>query len=285
MQINLSLIDKNSHLESELSSNVEKISLSNHPTVVKLDILNEKILEIRKENNNVIILLEDGKKIILEDFFNADHSLVIEDAEHRLLWVRFTDENGILLNEIHYQPLEEVNPLLYDDGVAPWFWAAIPAAAAGIIAWAGNGNDNSKAAIDTLAPEAPEATINEAGTQVVGKAEAGSTVEVKDQDNQVIGSGVADKDGNFVIDLDRPLTDGEKATVTAQDKTGNTSKPAEIEGGKDTLAPEAPEATINEAGTQVVGKAEAGSTVEVKDQDNQVIGSGVADKDGNFVID
>ncbi|WP_436916223.1 Ig-like domain-containing protein, partial [Acinetobacter gandensis] len=80
------------------------------------------------------------------------------------------------------------------------------------------------------------------------------------------GSGVADKDGNFEIDLDRPLTDGEKATVTATDAAKNSSKPTEIEGGKDTLAPEAPEATINEAGTQVVGKAEAGSTVEVKDQ-------------------
>ncbi|WEI04111.1 hypothetical protein PYR78_03330 [Acinetobacter johnsonii] len=59
----LSLIDKNSHIENELANNTGLIQLSSKPTVVKLNNLTEKIVEIKKENNDVVITSKMAKKL------------------------------------------------------------------------------------------------------------------------------------------------------------------------------------------------------------------------------
>ena len=142
----LFIIDKNTHAKKEVSQETGVLKLSNNPTVVKLDNLNEKIIDIKKVNNNVEILLESGKKITIENFFSADHSLVINGENKELLWVQFVDQKGELLNQIQYQPLEDVEPLLYEDGaMSPLLWALIPATAAGILAWVASDDDSGGA--------------------------------------------------------------------------------------------------------------------------------------------
>ena len=96
----LFIIDKNTHAKKEVSQETGVLKLSNNPTVVKLDNLNEKIIDIKKVNNNVEILLESGKKITIENFFSADHSLVINGENKELLWVQFVDQKGEILNQI-----------------------------------------------------------------------------------------------------------------------------------------------------------------------------------------
>ena len=89
------LIDKISHIESNLSVDVKNINLNENPTVVRLNLSKEDILEIRKEYDNAVIVLKNGEVITLNGFFKADHSLVLHSDQNELLWVRFTDEQGV----------------------------------------------------------------------------------------------------------------------------------------------------------------------------------------------
>ncbi|OOH87639.1 hypothetical protein BMT54_09675 [Pasteurellaceae bacterium 15-036681] len=154
---------------------------------------------------------------------------------------------------------------------------------------AGNESDDSNPLAadpsqDITAPEAPSATVSPDGTQVTGKAEPNSTVEITDEDGNVIGTAVADDEGNYVADLDKPLTNGEPVQATATDKAGNKSEPTDTN-APDTTAPEAPSATVSPDGKQVTGKAEPNSTVKIKDEAGTVIGTAVADDEGNYTVD
>ncbi|MFC4954265.1 Ig-like domain-containing protein, partial [Acinetobacter puyangensis] len=77
---------------------------------------------------------------------------------------------------------------------------------------------------DTTAPAAPtDVAVSEDGTTVTGKGEPGTTVTVKDEDGNTIGTGTVDEDGNFEVELDELLTNGEEVTVGLEDGAGNTS--------------------------------------------------------------
>ncbi|WP_419371761.1 MULTISPECIES: Ig-like domain-containing protein, partial [unclassified Acinetobacter] len=89
---------------------------------------------------------------------------------------------------------------------------------------AGNESEPTQAtADDTTAPTAPTADVVNDGTQVTGTAEPGSTVTVKDQGGNVLGTAVTDENGNYTVDLTTPLTNGEVVDVTAKDVAGNES--------------------------------------------------------------
>ncbi|WP_171496877.1 Ig-like domain-containing protein, partial [Acinetobacter ursingii] len=137
---------------------------------------------------------------------------------------------------------------------------------------------------DTTAPDAPTAKVNDAGTEVTGKAERGSTVEIKDQDGNVIGTAEVGEDGNYVVELSPAQNSGEDLTVNTTDKAGNVS-PDVIISTPDTTAPDAPTAVLNEDGSQITGTGEPGSSIEVKDQDGNVIGTAEVGEDGNYVVE
>src|SRR5690606_3342222 len=143
----------------------------------------------------------------------------------------------------------------------------------------------------TTAPDAPsDVTINnneDGSTTVTGNAEPGSTVEVRDENGDVVGTGTADEDGNFSIEVEGGLNANEDYDVVAKDEAGNESDPVTITG--DETAPDAPsDVTINnneDGSTTVTGNAEPGSTVEVRDENGDVDGTGTADEDGNFEME
>ncbi|MFW1871673.1 Ig-like domain-containing protein, partial [Acinetobacter sp. ULE_I037] len=150
---------------------------------------------------------------------------------------------------------------------------------------AGNESEPTQAtADDTTAPTAPTADVVNDGTQVTGTAEPGSTVTVKDQGGNVLGTAVTDENGNYTVDLTTPLTNGEVVDVTAKDVAGNESEPTQAT-ADDTTAPTAPTADVVNNGTQVTGTAEPGSTVTVKDQGGNVLGTAVTDENGNYTVD
>ncbi|ENU18482.1 hypothetical protein F994_03002, partial [Acinetobacter bohemicus ANC 3994] len=266
------LIDKISHIESNLSADIKNINLTNTPTVVRLNLSKEDILEIRKEYDNAVIVLKNGEVITLNGFFKADHSLVLHSDQNELLWVRFTDEQGVFLDPIVYSNLEEVELLLYSDGIAnPLLWAAIPLAAAGIVAWAGdhdNNNDNqanntTSPILDTT-PPVIDVTQKDQDTISVESNENGKVV-IKDQNGHVIGEGNVTKDGSVDIDLTRPLIDGEEVTVEVTDGSGNTGKEtitADITGSIGETGPTGATGETGPTGTtgEVGATGETGST-------------------------
>ncbi|EPR84350.1 hypothetical protein L289_1478 [Acinetobacter gerneri DSM 14967 = CIP 107464 = MTCC 9824] len=139
---------------------------------------------------------------------------------------------------------------------------------------------------DITAPDAPtDVAVTEDGTQVTGKGEPGSTVNVTDQDGKVIGTGKVDKEGNFAVDLEKPLTNGEDVTVQLEDEAGNKSSEVTVT-APDTTAPDAPtDLDVSQDGLKLTGKGEPNTTVTVKDKDGNVVGRGVVDADGNLTVD
>ncbi len=140
--------------------------------------------------------------------------------------------------------------------------------------------------VDTDAPAAPSAVINDAGDTVTGIAEAGATVTVYDANGAPLGTAVAGTDGRYTIGLSPALTGGEALTVTARDSAGNESDPTALTAPLliDDEAPDAPSATISAAGDSVSGLAEPGSTVTVYGPDGNAIAAVVAAGDGSYTI-
>ncbi|WP_285121874.1 Ig-like domain-containing protein [Lactococcus petauri] len=148
---------------------------------------------------------------------------------------------------------------------------------------------------DTTAPDAPVITgitgNSTDGYTVTGTAEAGSKVEIKDSTGAVIGTAITDGSGNYSVSLPASVGPNADITATATDAAGNVSAPTAGKtpaDPKDTTAPNAPTITNvsgnSTKGYVVTGKAEAGSTVKIKNASDTVIGSVVADGSGNYSV-
>ncbi|MBT1669463.1 MSCRAMM family adhesin SdrC [Curtobacterium flaccumfaciens pv. flaccumfaciens] len=160
---------------------------------------------------------------------------------------------------------------------------------------AGNNSEETKTTVDvdTKAPTAPVVTspkdLDNGMGPISGTAEPGSTVIIRDEDGNEIGRGEANDDGDFSIELDEPLDDGEhKLELIAQDKAGNTSEETKTTVDVDTEAPTAPVVTspsdLDNGKGPITGTAEPGSTVIIRDEDGNEIGRGEANDDGDFSI-
>ncbi|RYL22706.1 Ig-like domain-containing protein, partial [Acinetobacter piscicola] len=278
---NISIVSKDTGNLSLVTSSSFSVQA---PSVVVLKYSKEQIKNMMREGDHLIITLDTGEVIQIENFFTLDNSLVLEN-NNELLWVQFNDLNNVSLETINYAGLDNVEPLLYDsvEGTLP-FIAGI-AGAIGTVAYIANTDISHNSGKDITAPNAPsDVVISADGTTVTGKAEPGSTVEIKDKEGNLLGSGTADANGDFTVGLDNPLTNGETVDVTAKDEAGNVSDKTEVT-AVDSTAPNAPsDVVISADGTTVTGKAEAGATVEIKDKEGNLLGSGTADANGNFTV-
>jgi VCBS repeat-containing protein len=139
---------------------------------------------------------------------------------------------------------------------------------------------------DHTAPNAPTGlAVSADGLHVTGTAEPNSTITIWDGNGNAIGTGVASGTGTFdIFPLTPPQLNGETLMVTARDAANNTSSPAAVI-AQDHTPPLAPtNLQVNEDGTIVTGKAEAGSTVKVTDDQGNPLGQAVAGPDGSFTI-
>ena len=237
-----------------------KVALS-EASVVVLKINKNDVLKIEKNGTDAIVTLKTGEQIVIENFFNNgdkqfENSLVLEDDQHKLLWVQFTDANGALLENITYGYIESIEPLLYSDTYAgPLAWAFIPATAGGILWWAGNRNkDNNDG--DTTAPTkptSPEGFIDnqgdKQGTFSSGTATDDSTPGI------IIGPIITGETPNLIVDGVKvpsiydpntgtltpvnPLPEGShEIRYTITDPAGNSSEHSDpIQVIVDTIAP------------------------------------------------
>ncbi|WP_336777643.1 Ig-like domain-containing protein [Pantoea sp. USHLN256] len=172
--------------------------------------------------------------------------------------------------------------------------------------------------IDTDAPDAPEVIGIEdsSGNPVTGGAtndkkpviigtgnpdDAGSIVEIRDEDGNVVGTGVVGGDGGWRAEVDPELDDGDyNLVVVIVDPAGNETEmegaPIELE--IDTEVPGVPEVigiedtdgnplgnVTNVTNPVIVGTAppeDAGLVVEIRKPDGSVVGSGVVGPDGGW---
>ncbi|MFC3441716.1 BapA/Bap/LapF family large adhesin [Sphingobium rhizovicinum] len=124
--------------------------------------------------------------------------------------------------------------------------------------------------------------MNAVGTILSGTAEANATIEIRDADGNLLGSGLADGDGNYAITLDVALDNGETVSVTQIDAAGNISLPT-LAVAPDLTSPTAPDAALDGVNS-VIGTGEPGALVTVYDAAGAVLGTARVGSDGNFQV-
>ncbi|MEB4674188.1 Ig-like domain-containing protein [Enterobacteriaceae bacterium G50] len=301
------------------TTTTDSVTLS-APSIVKINVDRADIASMQRANQDLVITLKNGEIVTVKNFYVTSDlgpsQLVLEDANGALWWVQDTD------GAFHFQQISSIDELLVagegsnEGGGAAWAWILGGAAAAAGIGIAasnsngsgshhnddnGNGNGdgdgdgdgdgggtdpgNPEPPVDTTPPGAPtDLAITPDGKTITGHAEPGSTVIIRDANGNIIGTGKTGNDGKFTVDLNTPQSNGEHLTAEARDPSNNTGPTSSIT-APDTTPPEAPtNLAINDAGTVLTGKAEAGSTITVRDANGNVIGTGKTDNNGNFSV-
>lgn len=137
---------------------------------------------------------------------------------------------------------------------------------------------------DTLAPEQPLIEVAADGSSIKGIAEANTKISIFDSKGQLIGSGQTDSNGKFTLKITPTLAAKDTATIVVEDAAGNNSPALKFKAGDDTIAPDAPVATINADGNLITGTAEANAKIDVYNLQGSVIGTTTAGADGKFSL-
>ncbi|WP_045491106.1 BapA/Bap/LapF family large adhesin [Pseudomonas sp. StFLB209] len=138
---------------------------------------------------------------------------------------------------------------------------------------------------DRVAPlAATDLAINDTGTVLSGKGEAGSTVTVTNAAGTVLGSDVVMADGSFQVLLSSAQLDGQLLAVSLRDAAGNVSLPSSLP-ATDTTAPlPLTELAIAGNGLTITGRGEANATVRVFDSQGNPLGSVEIGPTGSFSL-
>ncbi|EMN2535144.1 Ig-like repeat protein Blp2 [Acinetobacter baumannii] len=276
----------------------------NQPTIIQIGVSQKDIASMEKQGGSLVIHLKNGETIVLENFFNeatntTEHSLVFPTEQGKFVEAQFDAQGKV----IDYRGLNHVTDLAYTSTSPSAATMAVDndpsfsmgnvlkaglavLAAEGLYLWAfdkddKDDKDDSPVNIpQTAAPK--EVKLADDAVTVTGKAEANAKIYIRDLSGNTIASGTADASGNFTIKLDKPLTDGNKLNVFAQNGGGKESSAYPITGPKDTIAPDAPEAQLNEDGSILDGKTEPDAKVMIYDASGKFIDTVTASKEGKF---
>ncbi|WP_182005031.1 biofilm-associated Ig-like repeat protein Blp1 [Acinetobacter lactucae] len=139
------------------------------------------------------------------------------------------------------------------------------------------------ALIDTIAPNSIENVIfNEDGHSFTAQAEAGSSIDVFDQDGNKITTSYTDSLGNVLGYFPQVYLHGEELTFVVVDRAGNRSAEVKQSALNDDTAPNPIENIVLDInGQNFTAQAEANSQIEIKNANGDVIGYGSADSTGN----
>ncbi len=143
----------------------------------------------------------------------------------------------------------------------------------------------SVVSVDLTAPDSPTAlSLSSTGLQLVGNAEAGSTVIVRDAAGGILGSAIAAADGTFQVTLGSPQLNGQDLTVTATDAAGNVSGPADYTAGDTTAPLVVSNLAITADGASMTGNGEPGATVVARDASGNTLGTATVNANGEFTL-
>ncbi|HAV4559166.1 TPA: BapA prefix-like domain-containing protein [Acinetobacter baumannii] len=273
----------------------------NQPTIIQIGVSQKDIASMEKQGGSLVIHLKNGETIVLENFFNeatntTEHSLVFPTEHGKFVEAQFDAQGKV----IDYRGLNHVTDLAYTSTSPSTATMAVDndpsfsmgnvlkaglavLAAEGLYLWAFDKDDKDDSPVNVPTTAKPtEVKLADDAVTVTGKAEANAKIYIKDLSGNVIASGNADPSGNFTIKLDKPLTDGNKLNVSAQNEGGKESSAYSITGPKDTIAPDAPEAQLNEDGSILDGKTEPDAKVMIYDASGKFIDTVTASKEGKF---
>ncbi|EPF6237894.1 Ig-like repeat protein Blp2 [Acinetobacter baumannii] len=273
----------------------------NQPTIIQIGVSQKDIASMEKQGGSLVIHLKNGETIVLENFFNeatntTEHSLVFPTEQGKFVEAQFDAQGKV----IDYRGLNHVTDLAYTSTSPSTATMAVDndpsfsmgnvlkaglavLAAEGLYLWAFDKDDKDDSPVNVPTTAKPtEVKLADDAVTVTGKAEANAKIYIKDLSGNVIASGNADASGNFTIKLDKPLTDGNKLNVSAQNEGGKESSAYSITGPKDTIAPDAPEAQLNEDGSILDGKTEPDAKVMIYDASGKFIDTVTASKEGKF---
>ncbi len=281
---------------------LNKVVLSK-PSIIQIGVSQKDIASVEKQGGNLVVHLKNGETIVLENFFNeatntTEHSLVLPTEHGKFVEAQFDAQGKV----IDYTGLNHVTDLAYTSTSQPASTMAVDdsptfsmgnvlkaglavLAAEGLYLWAFDNDDKDDSPVNVPNTAKPtEVKLADDAVTVTGKAEANAKIYIKDLSGNVIASGNADASGNFTIKLDKPLTDGNKLNVSAQNEGGKESSAYSITGPKDTIAPDAPQTQLSDDGSLVTGKTEANAKITVYDASGNVLGTVTANKDGIFSL-
>ncbi|MCO5440086.1 Ig-like domain-containing protein [Enterococcus faecalis] len=124
------------------------------------------------------------------------------------------------------------------------------------------------------------------GYQVVGAAEVGTTVEVRDADGTVLGMATTGTDGKYTVTLESgKASANETITVVAKNATGKESQPATATTPADLATPTIDSITGNSGkGYEITGTAEPKTTIDVRDADGTIIAATTANETGQYTV-
>ncbi|MGN5753072.1 Ig-like repeat protein Blp2 [Acinetobacter calcoaceticus] len=273
----------------------------NQPAIIQIGVSQKDITSMEKQGGSLIIHLKNGETLVLENFFNeatntTDHSLVFPTEHGKFVEAQFDAQGKV----IDYTGLNHVTDLAYTSTSQPASTMAVDndpsfsmgnvlktglavLAAEGLYLWAFDKDDKDDSPVDVPNTAKPtELKLADDAVTVTGKAEANAKIYIKDLNGNVVASGNTDASGNFTIKLDKPLTDGNKLNVFAQNGGGKESTGAAITGTKDTIAPDAPQAQLSEDGSILDGKTEPDAMVFIYDASGKFIDTTKANSDGKF---
>nr|WP_174506177.1 Ig-like domain-containing protein [Acinetobacter sp. Marseille-Q1620] len=131
----IDVISKGTHkiLDSKMVAN--EISLTENSVVI-INASIKDILKIERVNNALIIHFKDGEVLRIENYYDdqntLDNSLVLKEDGGQLIWIQKLENIGVIDNEIHYQILDNVEPLLYNEDGSQYA-AALPWLTGGVL--------------------------------------------------------------------------------------------------------------------------------------------------------
>jgi len=277
--------------------------------VVKLQAGRGDIASYYRTNNDLLVRMTNGETVTLKNYFVNKHQLVL-DENGALWWI----DDPLAVER--YQSIPSTDALIAgnvnnssgDTPIWPWVLGGV-AAAGGIALAAGGGGgggggsdsriDPGPVPLDTTPPDAPtNLHFANGNTQLLGNAEANSTVTITDDDGNVVGKAKTNGNGEFTVELGTPYTNGETLTAIANDSSGNVS-PATSITAADTTPPDAPmiiladdavgsltgalnsDDTTDDPRPVFSGSGEAGTTLTIYDN-GKAIGSTVVNSDGSW---
>ncbi|WP_213062846.1 Ig-like domain-containing protein, partial [Acinetobacter piscicola] len=290
------------------------------PSVVQVGVTKDAVESITREGNNVVIVLKNGEKIVVDNFFNdannADNSLVFPEQDKGFALVEFDSANGA----VNYLGLDSLEPLLYSNdsaGLIAWLFPVVTAG--GILWWAHRDHDNNdrtsptaKATLTGITEDtglsSTDLITNDKTLILSGKITeplaADETVQISLDGGKTWLDTVVDRNnGSWSYDNTKnPLADGVYTVqVRTVDEAGNVGPISEQKITIDTTVPIQPEGvgatdnvgpnvgdipaggTTDDTTPTITGKGEPGATVEVSDN-GKPLGTTTVDSTGNWTF-
>ncbi|RKG36781.1 Ig-like domain-containing protein, partial [Acinetobacter rongchengensis] len=290
------------------------------PSVVQIGVTKDAVESITREGNNVVIVLKNGEKIVVDNFFNdannADNSLVFPEQDKGFALVQFDSTNGA----VNYLGLDNLEPLLYTSdnaGLIAWLFPVVTAG--GILWWAHRDHDskdqtspNAKATLTSITDDtglsSTDLITNDQTLILNGKITeplaADETVQISLDGGKTWLDAVVDRNnGSWSYDnTNNPLADGVYAVqvrtvdeagnvgpITEQKITIDTTIPEQLEGvgATDNVGPNVGDipsgGTTDDNTPTITGTGEPGATVEVIDN-GKPLGTVTVDSAGNWTF-